>query len=98
MIEKVATVLIDPAFFFATAEEDAERAIDAILPQVSSVEELEALPIGTVLVYEDGIPVWVDILPLGNPEVRCYRFGQNAATRHASVVMEAGSLTVVWQP
>ena len=34
--------------------DDARAALDAILPQITTVDELEALPVGTLLKADDG--------------------------------------------
>lgn len=75
----------------------AERALDAILPQVTTVEELEALPVGTLLVNSVGGVIRVSHLPVGNPEIRGYRSDEYTG-RDPSNFLDEKPLTVVWTP
>jgi hypothetical protein len=75
----------------------ATVVLDAIEPQVTTVEELEALPVGTVLVTGRGLAITISDLPIANPDVRGYR-GMHFATRNADDALLDGPLTVVWQP
>lgn len=95
MIEKVATAIAwEPSVHYPDAlqlrmhvDEDlaaeiAAEIIDAILPQVTTVEELEALPDSSLLVTDDGYVLqhFAD----QDPDVILRAFGT--------------PLTVVWQP
>lgn len=57
MVEKYVD-LIEGSPFGASYRDDAVAFLDAILPQVSTVEELEALPDGSLLVSEVGPVQW----------------------------------------
>ena len=75
-----------------TWEDMAETVIDAILPQVSTVAELEALPFGVKVLDAHGDVWWAESEP--------HRWWSGSAERGwPSVdVVDAGPLTVVWMP
>lgn len=65
---------------------DAEAIVDAVLPQVTTVDEVTALPHRTVLVSAEGeIFHWSWRMPMNLRLV-------------AEGMLESGPLTVVWQP
>lgn len=87
-----------------TTEHVARAVLDAILPQVTTVAELEALPYGSLLLRQpDGYET---------PRTLTWRRGyyQKAGGGYAgslfymdgmadvTVVLAAGPLTVIWQP
>jgi hypothetical protein len=68
--------------------DDARKLLDAILPQVTTVEELEALPAGSV------------VLVAGDPFVR-RSWGWSTPTGHFASswdLANSDSPPVVWQP
>lgn len=71
---------------------DAEWVVDAILPQVTTVEELEALPDRSIVV--DALDrVWTSTGD-GEPFLDC----RYDAERTLPELAARGPLTVVWQP
>lgn len=78
-----------------TGEHVAEAVLDAILPVVTTVAELEALPNRTVVIDDRGNP-WrrTDSDEMGS---FCWTsFVWGAALSHS--LAERGPLTVVWRP
>jgi hypothetical protein len=80
-----------------TAHADRHRAVarqvlDAILPQVTTVEELEALPDGSVLADNLGAMLWRRRLQLLRD------IGGNGYDREPNDVLIDNPLTVVWTP
>ena len=75
-----------------SCSEHVARVIpDAILPQVSTVEELEALPVGAVVVAPSGAAY--ELRPPGT------WYGLNGWQMNARHLLPGRSpLTVVWQP
>lgn len=64
------------------AADDAAAVLDAVLPQIATVAELEALPDGTVLLADDGFTMrW-----------------KNRMVSPLHLLADHGLLTVVWQP
>lgn len=83
MVEKAALVL-DAAYPGEYVATEAARAVlDAILPQVTTVAELEALPSGSLLVT-----------PNGEPVRHLYAHWQT----ERAWLETYGTLTLVWQP
>jgi hypothetical protein len=75
----------------------ATAILDAIMPQVTTVEELEALPIRAVLISRLGI-TW-GIYPLANGAVLLHPTNQKTPRFIPEVVLrDQGPLTVVWTP
>ena len=73
---------------------EAADVVDALLPQVTTVEELEALPSHTVIVTPEGGP-------LEKMQTKWLHMGALWASTAAEVVecsRERGPLTVVWKP
>lgn len=93
MIEKAAEAIADyydhPAESY---EDDARRVVDALLPQVTTVEELEALPPRTVVVGVRGV-TWVRGDRDHFPWVGTL---WGSASSHS--VIESAPLLVAWQP
>lgn len=73
--------------------------VDALLPQITDPEQLEALPFGTILLSPNGYAIQVYNVTQGTHSQRGYRFhsgGWQASAK--SVMLQYGPLTVVWQP
>jgi hypothetical protein len=69
-----------------------KAVLDAILPQVSTVEELEALPVGSVLLL--GLYVWI----IGDSGVWAVgRDGKTAFYYVRSVLQNQGAI-LLWRP
>jgi hypothetical protein len=76
----------------------AEDAVDAILPQVTTVEELEALPNGSKFIDADG-NFWRSSWPHRSISAWPYlRTDRDEYDWGAARVLADGPLTVVWQP
>lgn len=94
MVEKAAEAIsqtYEPGGPTTAEDKSAARAVlDSVLPQVTTVAELEALPWGSVLLSQYGVAyIWYadeNRFRVGN-----YRFTPFDA-------LADGSLTVVWQP
>ena len=74
--------------------------LDAILPQVTTVEELEALPFDAKVVDRDG-EVWARYhLAAKGPRPLRWRNsrGNYGRTSHQLIAMGCSPLTVVWTP
>jgi hypothetical protein len=67
----------------------AEAILDAILPQITTVEELDTLPNETVLVGADGYAFRLEDGVL---------FAEDGAWHPPNALRESGPLTVVWRP
>lgn len=72
--------------------ENAEAVVDALLPQVSTVEELEALDDRSVLVFE--APNYNLVLRFANGRLRA----DSWVGSFEQAIAELGPLTVVWSP
>ena len=84
LVEKAAKVLAEiPPSLRSGPYADAAAVVDVLLPQVTTVEELEALPNGTVLVGESGFPYWLTA-------------GDDLTAR--TLLLHNGPLTVVYVP
>jgi hypothetical protein len=78
-----------------TNRDEIELIIDAIFPQVSTVEELEALPVGAILISDGGQPIMV----APDPRAPDFRFVMGFEHFHAEAALNhLGPLTVVWWP
>ena len=71
----------------------ATEVLDAILPQVSTVEELDALPAETLVVAADGY-----IYRRRRSSVWTWYCMSNGFDYRSSDVLDGPALTVVWQP
>lgn len=93
MIDIAADIITNPPFG-TTEREDAAAVLDAILPQVATVEELAELPCPALLLGQpDGYrpPSLMRWKPTGLE----YEDGTHPDPQW---VLAAGPLTVVWQP
>jgi hypothetical protein len=78
---------------------NARAILDAVLPQLSTVAELETLPQAAVLIGKDGMAITVGLGGKDMETVRCYRYANGRREYSARRVMhEYSALTVVWQP
>jgi hypothetical protein len=89
MAREVIEVLIDEGFGGEDELEVAGRILDAILPQVTTVEELEALPSDALLMSELG--------HFGRTHDWLY-WKQAARASRVATCCGPTPLTVVWQP
>jgi hypothetical protein len=102
MVEKAASLIIasDQTLLvpnMAHFNRLANAILDAILPQVTTVEELEALDGDVVLVSESGA-TW-RTYRLRSGTVLLSPGNQKTPRFHPEVVLsDQGPLTVVWQP
>lgn len=94
-LDEITRALRDPRD--VPADELSRRILDAILPQVETVEELEALPIGTSLLRTDetgaGLYDWCTDGRSGKP-----RLWTGQYPIPASALADYLPLTVVWSP
>lgn len=73
---------------------NATAVLDAILPQVTTVEELEPLPAGALLKGADG-----DVWKAGRSRFDCLSEDwSRGLSRAGQVIQRSAPLTVVWQP
>lgn len=79
------------------ATEDAAAMVDAILPQVTTVEELEALPVGAQVLDGAGV-VWRTWRWNDNFEMFFYSSIASLGPFDVAEIATRGPLTVVWQP
>lgn len=79
--------------FGATYFDDAERVLDAILPQVTTVEELEALPHTTFVQGADN-SLWEK----GKDDWLCAQGSDGWDRVPDELLKDHGPLTVVWTP
>jgi hypothetical protein len=75
----------------------AAQAVSAILPQVTTVEELEALRVGALLVGKHPDVSGQQIAIARGSDRYRYTNGRHEFSS-ARVAKESGPLTVVWQP
>lgn len=72
----------------------ARVMLDAVLPQVATVEELDVLPVGSLLKADDG-DVWQLSFHGGWD---CLSEDGSGGLRSSAQVVATGPLTVVWEP
>lgn len=92
MVTKAADAILDRTQVPTSITDVARVVLDAILPQVTTVEELEALPEGALLANPGGVFSWRARLKLlrGVSDWLDYE--------PADVFKVEGPLTVVWTP
>lgn len=99
-IDEIIQVLRGEGFEGTDEDEQrvAHRLLDAILPQVTTVEELEALPVGSKGVSADGT-LQEKYSPRSNAMMTtAWRSTNGARHQAARSVLRHGPLMVVWQP
>lgn len=81
------------------AESIGKSVLDAILPQVTTVAELEALPLGAKVLDQHGW-IWEKYTARsrGRGELPAWRSTQGAYNMPNSHLDRQGPLTVVWTP
>jgi hypothetical protein len=90
MIEKVADIIWCST---ASLNKIAADVLDAILPQVTTVEELEALPGGSLLALDGGVVYrWRSLLNV------LQAVTESPYDYRAEEILGRGPLTVVWSP
>lgn len=105
MIEKAAQVMCDapndslPSFAQAATlrqiyRREAQMVVDAILPQVTTVDELAALPEGAVVIDGNG-HAWRKVNALSR---WCWGAWGYYTESSSAELVQFGPLTVVWQP
>jgi len=107
MIERVVAVMLTPYIEEDRTPHDldyelAKAILAAILPQVGTVEELEALPVGTTLLGSDGSAWdarWTRRYDgTGYLEFRYFVNFAGFEIRAEQLLNDIGPLTVVWRP
>jgi hypothetical protein len=78
---------------------EAAAVVDAVLPQITTAEQLDALPLRTKVLAADG-NTWEKYMARSWGKGPAWRStkGGGAYNRSARSVAEYGPFTVVWQP
>ena len=76
----------------------AAAALNALLPQVTTVAELEALPFRTTVLDSDGDPWQRYYLATSGPRPLRWRSAKGTYGKTSEWLAKAGPLTVVWTP